>query len=324
MRKSLILALMLAFPAFGAISARPAVPAGLSVERASVRFDHDGRAFLRMKGDFVVAGNLAALDPREAGFRLSLGGAAVLDGIPEGARVRVLRDGSWRVSVRRAFEGRGALALALDPFSGTFSLEARGWDGSALLAAGPEETPCAAAVGESAGDVSMDFEVRGRRWEFRRVTPPRPGPGGGGGIPLPAGVTTVVQGDISGITSYRFEVVEDDAAWQVLWLAHAGSGSAPAVDFATEKVVGIWLGARPTGGYTASIAAITPGTVLGVPCFDAVCPPQGMFVSVIESQPGAACVVTQAVTHPFHIVRMARATWGGVMVEIETRVVECF
>ncbi len=325
MRRTLVPSLILALIVLGTGSAFPAAPEALSVVRATVRFARDGRASLRLDGDLAVAGNLPSTDPRGAGLRIALGPVVLLDGIPPGAVVRVRRNGDWKVGLRPAFAGQGRLDLTLNPFSGTFTLRASGWDGSALLAAGPSGVSCSAAAGESAGGDDLDFDARGRRWEYRPAAAPGPGPGpGGGGGPPPSTFTTIAQGSSSGVTTYRFEVVTDDAAWQALWVAHAGSGPAPAVDFSADMVVGLWLGPRPTGGYQAIISGFVPGTVLGVPCFDTVCPPQGMIVTAIEAQPGGSCATPSVVTHPHHIVRLPRADWGGVLVEIATRVDDCF
>jgi hypothetical protein len=294
-----------------------APPAGMAVREAVVRFDGGGRARLRMVGDLTVTG---ALDVEA--LRITLGPATLLDGLPADARVRVRPGGDWRVFVPRPFGGRGRLALTLSPQSGVFTLDARGWDGSALLAAGPESVPCAVSAGGSGGDDVFDFEVRGRRWSFRRTTPPHPLPGGGG----PPGQGTYAElwgGVYSDITTFRFEVFKTEPEWQAFWSAHGGVGTAPAVDFSADMVVGLWLGTRPTGGYSVTIDLVVPATVIGAPCTpEGGCPPTGATVGATEHQPGASCIVTMAPIAPFRVVRAPRVE-GPVILELSSSVYEC-
>jgi hypothetical protein len=90
------------------------------------------------------------------------------------------------------------------------------------------------------------------------------------------------------------------------------------VDFSTEMLVGVWLGTRPTGGYTANIESVVVAQIIGAPNV-----PPGVMVSIREDQPGPNCVVTQALTSPFHVVRTARTVGGGSMYEYWSRVVNC-
>jgi hypothetical protein len=323
-----------------ALALAPGEPAraeagGYSIVRASVRFAKDGAGRLRLDGVLTATGALAALgaaEPLAGDLRLALGPAGLLEegGLPDGARLRSYRDGSWELDVRRAFDGRGRFRLRVQPAGGGFVARARGFDGAALRSAGPASVAVAFGAASDVRETAIDFEERSKdHWEYRLVLPPRPPPGGGGGggggggTPGPINATTIAQGSASGITSFRFEVVKDQASWQTLWQAHAGGGSPPAVDFSAETVIGLWLGNRPTGGYTASILFVTPANIIGAPCDQFGCPPMGASVSWLESQPGGSCAVPQAVTQPFHIVRTPRID-GPVMAEGMTRVDDCF
>ena len=101
-----------------------------------------------------------------------------------------------------------------------------------------------------------------------------------------------------------------------------GAGSPPYVDFASETVIGVWLGDRPTGGYSVDILQVVPATVIGAPCDQNGCPPTGAIVSWVESRPGGSCAVPAAVTRPFHVVRTSRID-GPVLHEGMTRVDDC-
>ena len=49
--------------------------------------------------------------------------------------------------------------------------------------------------------------------------------------------------------------VDDDAAWSKLWRS-LSAAPAPAIDFKRSQVVAVFLGARPTGGYSVEFAEI--------------------------------------------------------------------
>jgi protease stability complex PrcB-like protein len=92
-------------------------------------------------------------------------------------------------------------------------------------------------------------------------------------------------------------VVRDDAAWAAAWARlHRGDAAAPprpAIDFAKEMVLVAALGMRRTGGFVATISrAELAGGV--------------MRVEVLERQPGAGCMTTQALTYPVALARVAR------------------
>jgi hypothetical protein len=105
--------------------------------------------------------------------------------------------------------------------------------------------------------------------------------------------TTVAQGSMSNIEAPRQAIVRTAADWQVLWKQHDGAGAAPAVDFTQYPVAAVFLGSRPTAGFTVEItAAKTEGT--------------RTVVEYLERQPPRDAFVAQVLTAPFHIVRIAR------------------
>ncbi|NUN53130.1 MAG: protease complex subunit PrcB family protein, partial [Planctomycetaceae bacterium] len=135
------------------------------------------------------------------------------------------------------------------------------------------------------------------------------GGGGGGGRGgadggAPINIQTLARGFSSNITTFQVSVVKDAASWQALWAQHGGAGAAPAVDFTVDMVVGFWTGTRTSGGYGAMVTGVTGA--------DAPPGQTGAVVSLEEVRPGANCVVTGALTDPFHIVKTPRAdvvTW---------------
>ncbi len=281
---------------------------------------------VRLRGDLVATAGLQGYEPDPSTIAASLGPATLAGGDEPAARHRVARarNGSWTLATRGAWGGRGTFVLRLFPASGRFDALARGFPASGLLAAGPSGAALTLRIGGETWSGSIDFEVSERgSWSFRLEPAPRtPPPGGGGpGTPPPpftGNFQTVAQGSASGIRTFRVAVVFDDAAWQALWLQHAGTGPAPAVDFSAEMVIGVWLGDRPTSGYRGEVLSLASAQIIGAP---GVGP--GVMATLRESEPGYNCVVSQVVTQPFHIVRTAR-TSGGVMVEMLTLADGCY
>ena len=51
----------------------------------------------------------------------------------------------------------------------------------------------------------------------------------------------------------RQATVRSAAEWETLWRQHAGERARPPVDFAKEMVVAVFLGSRPTAGFSIEI-----------------------------------------------------------------------
>ena len=324
----LTLALCLAWVGLSAAPASPeASAASFAVLRSEVRFGSEGGSGSRLilQGDLTAGPALATFDPTAVRLRFAVGPLTLIDGPawPGAARFRQIRSG-WRLDLRGLFGGRGRAVVRLHPANGRFTVDVRGFEGADLLAAGPAGVAVAFQVDDEIYAAVVDFEAKGaRRWTFRlRVDAPPPGGGGGTGDPDPilSGIVSLAEGEQSGITSFRFEAIRDQATWDVVWAQHAGSGSPPAVDFSRDMILGVWLGMRPTGGYSVSIWRVTaPYMVVTAgwcpPCYGEPCPGapcfggetvSGALADVRETKPGSNCVVTQSVTYPFRIVRVAR------------------
>lgn len=102
-------------------------------------------------------------------------------------------------------------------------------------------------------------------------------------------------------------VAGDDAAWASLWADHQRGtlppAPRPAVDFAAERVVALFLGDRPSSGFgveVVSVAEIASGAAVEV--------------SYVTTRPtGAAASV---VTSPFHVVAVNRAVATFTFVDV--------
>ncbi len=87
-------------------------------------------------------------------------------------------------------------------------------------------------------------------------------------------------------------VARNEIAWAMLW-RRAGQDAPVEFDPAANIAVGVFLGARPTGGFAAEIASVEE---------------QGDVLTVTwrEIRPGRGAIVTQAFTSPWVIRLLPR------------------
>ena len=108
---------------------------------------------------------------------------------------------------------------------------------------------------------------------------------------------TVAKGSRSGVRETSQIVIRSQSEWQALWKKHVSIDSNPAVlpaiPFDKEMVAAVFLGEKTTGGYDVEIVAAeqTSGTLV---------------ISYREKGPPSGGIVIQALTQPFHIIRLAR------------------
>ncbi len=102
-------------------------------------------------------------------------------------------------------------------------------------------------------------------------------------------IRSIDKGLESQMDNARQVAVRSAADWTKLWNQHAGERARPAVDFSKEVVVGVFLGSRPTAGFSMEIvSAREEGATL--------------IVQYRETRPQSGGVVAQILTSPFHIV----------------------
>jgi len=83
----------------------------------------------------------------------------------------------------------------------------------------------------------------------------------------------------------------------------------PEVDFSRNYVVAVFMGTKNTGGYAINFDKIIKRT-------------NDLTVSVYETSPGAKCVVTDAITQPYEIVKIPKID-KTVKFKTKLRVKEC-
>jgi hypothetical protein len=125
---------------------------------------------------------------------------------------------------------------------------------------------------------------------------------------------TIEHGGNSGVRTGKLVVIRDEAAWKKLWMEHKKNRTGdppPPIDFSKEMVISVFLGVRPSGGFSVSMTDISDSGSAG-----------GLSVTVEETSPGRGCFVTAMLTYPFHIVRVAR-TEGPVAFNHVKRADDC-
>lgn len=97
----------------------------------------------------------------------------------------------------------------------------------------------------------------------------------------------------SGIHEERTVVVKDEAAWTRLWNEHAPGRDKPAVDFASQMVVGVFMGNGPSSCYSTAIDGVLRTS-------------DKLIVRELRSEPGPDIMCAMVVTTPAQLVVIPR------------------
>ncbi len=118
-------------------------------------------------------------------------------------------------------------------------------------------------------------------------------------------VTTLDRGTQSRVTEPGAVLIRAQEQWEQHWRQHTVRFPAPAVpevDFTRHSVLAVYLGQKPTGGYSVTVREVRlSGSTL--------------IVTAVERRPPPGSIVTQALTHPYHIVQIP-AVPEGTIVEV--------
>jgi hypothetical protein len=110
---------------------------------------------------------------------------------------------------------------------------------------------------------------------------------------------TLGKGSQSGVRERKFVVIKSESNWQALWNSHVSMSvppkQPPVVDFQTEMIVAVFSGEKSTGGYSIEISRIQEDSSK-----------HALEVIVHERKPPAGAMVIQALTQPYHIVKLTR------------------
>jgi hypothetical protein len=115
------------------------------------------------------------------------------------------------------------------------------------------------------------------------------------GTSAQAPLTVISKGNMSGHQTARQVVVRTLAEWKALWNEHSATEKMPAVDFGSNMVVGVFLGTKPSDGYTVDIVAVRPTD-------------KEVVVEFVQKQPGRGTMAAQILTEPYHLVSVPKHT----------------
>jgi hypothetical protein len=105
--------------------------------------------------------------------------------------------------------------------------------------------------------------------------------------------TSIAKGDVSGQQTAKQVTVRTAAEWSALWKDHAPTEKMPAVDFAKNMVVGIFLGSKPSAGHEVEIVGVRTEQ-------------KDLIVEYVQKQPGRGTMSAQILTEPFHLVAVPK------------------
>lgn len=111
--------------------------------------------------------------------------------------------------------------------------------------------------------------------------------------------STIDQGTQSGVQEPRSLVIKSAEEWETLLqthrMPHTSAASGAPIDFNREMVVAVFMGKKSSGGYGIAITRI-----------EANYENQQLRITVRERNPPPNTLSTQALTQPYHIIKLAR------------------
>jgi hypothetical protein len=115
--------------------------------------------------------------------------------------------------------------------------------------------------------------------------------------------TSLAKGDLSNQQIAKQVTIRTAAEWKALWNDHGPAEKMPAVEFAKNMVVGIFLGTKPSAGYEVEIVGVRPQD-------------KELIVEYVEKQPGRGTMLAQLLTAPYHLVSVPKHAGAVRFVEV--------
>ena len=111
--------------------------------------------------------------------------------------------------------------------------------------------------------------------------------------------STIDKGSRSAIKNRKFVVIRTGKEWEDLWQLHKKTflpeQQIPLVDFKQEMVIAFFSGEKRTGGYGIEIMRVEENLEKGQ-----------LEVFFLETHPSPNSMVIQALTQPYHIVKLKK------------------
>lgn len=104
-----------------------------------------------------------------------------------------------------------------------------------------------------------------------------------------AEMETIARDNMSGVEGARQVAVKTDADWSKLWRAHNAAAPVPKVDFSKRMVLAVFLGTRPSAGYSVEITGTKADG-------------KTLLVAWREFPPKPGNLSAQVLTSPAHLV----------------------
>jgi len=110
---------------------------------------------------------------------------------------------------------------------------------------------------------------------------------------------TIEKGFRSGIKERKFVAIRTEKEWADLWRLHEGPFSPEQhislIDFKQEMVIAVFSGEKRTGGYGIEIRRVEENLEKSQ-----------LEVFFLETHPSPKSMLTQALTQPYHIVKLKK------------------
>jgi hypothetical protein len=107
---------------------------------------------------------------------------------------------------------------------------------------------------------------------------------------------SVARGNMSGVQTQRQVTVRTTDELQKLWKEHSPDQKMPAIDFSSKMLVGVFLGSKPSEGYSVEIINVRSEGKDG----------KDLVVEYAQKQPGRGMMAAQILIEPYHLVSVAK------------------
>jgi hypothetical protein len=113
-------------------------------------------------------------------------------------------------------------------------------------------------------------------------------------VGTPVLFTELARGDHSDVSRRANFLITSSSELSQLWKMIDSQSEKPTIDFTKNTVVALFMGTKPTGGYSIEVTRVSDG--------------EKRTVSALLKTPGGSCIVDQVVTNPYQIVSVPITT----------------